>query len=213
MSHTPASAKMAWHASKLQVPGAERTTCQMAAPDDTTSRSPSGDPQPSGSPPEGSDGRRPLLRRIADRWNGLGPAAKAGVFVVCGVAAVGVRAFLAPSNSRATAEAAVEEEPDLPVRWLTNHAGGYYQCSHRPCGKKVNPTIMDHDCCGRCQSSRVRDCSGAAQRDYDGPGSFAHNYFEVPVRLGICEDCGESPEAHPWEFDFIHGDRRARSDA
>jgi hypothetical protein len=166
----------------------------MAAPDDTTSRSPSDDPQPSDPQPEGSDGGRPLRRRIADRWNGLGPAGKAGVIVIGGVAAAVVAGFFAPSNTRATAAAAVDEkDTDPPTRWWTNHAGGYYVCSH--CSKKVNPTITGHDCCGRC--SRGRGCLRAAQRDYDGPGSFAHTYFEALLRPGVCTVCGEPPEAHP----------------
>jgi hypothetical protein len=76
----------------------------------------------------------------------------------------------------------------------TNHAGGYFVCSHMGCSKKVNSTITDHDCCGRC--SQGRDCLTAAQHDYDGPGSFAHTYFEALLRPGVCDTCGEPPEAH-----------------
>lgn len=127
----------------------------MAAPDDTASRSPSDDPQPSDPQPGGSDGGRPLRRRIADRWNGLGPAGKAGVIVIGGVAAAVVGGFFALSNTRATAAAVVDEEDtDPPTRWWTNHAGGYYMCSHMECSKKVNPTIIGHDCCGRCSCGR-----------------------------------------------------------
>jgi hypothetical protein len=36
----------------------------------------------------------------------------------------------------------------------------------------------------------------AAQHDYSGPGSFAHTYFEALLRPGICDTCGEPPEAH-----------------
>ncbi|ACZ83286.1 hypothetical protein Aros01_08771 [Streptosporangium roseum] len=39
----------------------------------------------------------------------------------------------------------------------------------------MKPPITDHDCCGRCR--RGWDCLSAAQRDYDGPGNFAHTYF------------------------------------
>ncbi|MEU5610503.1 hypothetical protein AB0H03_17510 [Streptomyces sparsogenes] len=75
--------------------------------------------------------------------------------------------------------------------WSSN---GYWTCSHSGCSKKVNPTITDHGCCGRC--SPGRDCLSAAQRDYDGPGSFAHTYFEGLLRTGVCTVCGEPPEAH-----------------
>ena len=63
---------------------------------------------------------------------------------------------------------------DRTGRSWTNHAGGYFVCRHMGCSKKVNPTIPDHDCCGRCR--RGRDCLRDAQRNYDGPGSFAHTY-------------------------------------
>ncbi|MFI0218793.1 hypothetical protein [Streptomyces lydicus] len=182
----------------------------MTAPDDTTSRSPSGDPQPSNLPPEGSDGGRPLRRRIADRWNGLGRVGKVGV-LIGGVAVAAVGGLLTLSNGRVTAAAAVEEEDtDPPVSLWTNHAGGYCVCSHQGCSKKVDPTIFGHDCCGRCRSGR--DCLSAAQRDYDGPGGFAHNYFETFLSPGVCDVCGEPPKAHPWVFDFFHGERRSRSD-
>ncbi|MFE7712686.1 hypothetical protein ACFU6I_44765 [Streptomyces sp. NPDC057486] len=75
--------------------------------------------------------------------------------------------------------------------WSSN---GYWLCSHSGCSKKVNPTITDHGCCGRCWPGR--DCLSAAQRDYDGPGSFAHTYFEGLLRPGVCTVCGEPPEAH-----------------
>jgi hypothetical protein len=177
----------------------------MAVPDDTTSRSPSGDSQPSDLPPEGSDGEKPLRQRIADRWNGLGPAGKAGVIVIGAAAVIG--GFFALSSTRATAAAvADEEDTDPPIRWWTNHAGGYYVCSHTGCSKKVNPTITGHDCCGRCQ--RGRNCLSAAQRHYDGPGSFAHTYFEGLLFPGVCTVCGEPHEAHPWVFDFRTGQRR-----
>ncbi|MFI0048146.1 hypothetical protein ACH4M7_34695 [Streptomyces sp. NPDC017249] len=100
-----------------------------------------------------------------------------------------------------------EEDTEPPTRRWTNHAGGYCVCSHQGCGKKVNPTVFGHDCCGRCRSGR--NCLTAAQRDYDGPGGFAHNYFEVLLRPGVCEVCGEPPEAHPWVFDTLTGQRRS----
>ncbi|MEV6808419.1 hypothetical protein [Streptomyces sp. NPDC051132] len=71
----------------------------------------------------------------------------------------------------------------------------------------MNPTVFGHDCCGRCRPGR--NCLTAAQRDYDGPGGFAHNYFEVLLRPGVCEVCGEPPEAHPWVFDTLTGQRRS----
>jgi hypothetical protein len=180
----------------------------MAAPDDTTSRSLSGAPQPFDPPPEGSDGKKPLRQRIADRWNRLGPTGKAGVIVIGSVTAAMVAGLLASSNTLATAaDAVAEEDTDPPTRWWTNHAGGYYVCSHQGCSKKVNPTIFGHDCCGRCWPGR--DCLSAAQGDYDGPGGFAHNYFEVLLRPGVCEVCGEPPKAHPWEFDSLTGQRHA----
>src|SRR2546426_10815356 len=52
-----------------------------------------------------------------------------------------------PTQTRATAADVVEEEDtDPPTRWWTNHAGGYYVCSHQGCSKKVNPIIFGHDC-------------------------------------------------------------------
>lgn len=182
----------------------------MAAPDDTTSRSPSRVPKPSDAPPEGSDDERPLRQRIADRWNSLGPFGKAGV-VVGGLAAAAVGGFLVLSNTRATAAAEVEdeEETDRVVRSWTNHAGGYFVCSHLGCQKKVDPTVFSHDCCGRCRAGR--DCLGASHDDYDGPGGFAHTYFEGLMRPGVCVICGEPPKAHQWVFDHLRGDRRPAS--
>lgn len=150
-----------------------------------------------------------MRQRIADRWNGLGPAGKAGVVVIGGVAAAVIGGFFAISSTRATAAAVVDEEDaDLPTGLWTNHAGGYYACSHMGCSKKVNPTIIGHDCCGRCGHSRQHDCLGAAQRDYSGPGGFSHTYFEGLLRPGVCTVCGEQPEAHQWIFDFLTGQRR-----
>lgn len=133
--------------------------------------------------------------------------------MVGGVAAAVVGGFLVLSDTRATAAAEVEDEEedtDLFVhRSWTNHAGGYFVCTHLGCQKKVNPTIFDHDCCGRCWPGR--DCLGAAQRDYDGPGGFAHTYFEGLMRPGVCVTCREPPEAHPWVFNRLTGDRRPAS--
>jgi len=123
------------------------------------------------------------------------------------VAAAVARGIVAPPTTRVIAAAAAEDEDtNPPTRSWTNHAGGYYECSHQGCRKKVNPTIFGHDCCGRCW--RGRDCRSAAQRDYDGPGGFAHTYFEGILFPGVCTVCGEPPEAHPWEFDSRTGQRR-----
>ncbi|MEW2290225.1 hypothetical protein [Streptomyces sp. NPDC047841] len=176
----------------------------MAAPDGTTPRSQSGDHQPSDPPSEDGDERKPLHRRIAD---GLAPVGKAGLILLGLVATVAVSRALTPSNTAATKTE--EEDTDPPNRWWTHHAGGYYECGHQGCRKKVDPTIMTHDCCGRCRAGR--NCLSAAQRDYDGPGGFAHNYFEVQVRPGVCDVCDEPPEAHLWVFDFHHGDRYVRT--
>jgi hypothetical protein len=81
-----------------------------------------------------------------------------------------------------------------PGRSWTNHAGGYFVCSHMGCSKKANSTVTDHDCCGRCR--RGRDCLSDAINNYDGPGSFAHTYWEAILRPGVCATCDEPPEAH-----------------
>lgn len=119
--------------------------------------------------------------------------------MIGGVAAAVVGGFFALSNTRASAAGPGRDSCDaitdpFEVRRWTNHAGGYYVCSHTGCSKKVNKTITDHDCCGRC--SRGWDCLRAAQRDYDGPGGFSHTYFEGLLRPGVCTVCGEPPEAH-----------------
>lgn len=91
---------------------------------------------------------------------------------------------------------------------FTNHGGGYTNCWHSGCAKKVNPMIhRNHDCCGRCQNGR--DCSRASRLAYDGPGTSAHNYFATLLNPDVCNDCGEPPEAHPWEYHPIRGQRFA----
>lgn len=177
----------------------------MAARDDTTSHSLDDDPHPSDPRTEGSNEPRPVLQRIAETWNLLRPVAKAGVIVIGTVAVMAVKSLLALADTHATATDSVEDDANLITRWRTNHAGGYYVCTHNGCSKKVNPTIFGHDCCGRCRLGR--DCLSAAQRDYDGPGGFAHNYFETLLYPGVCDTCEEPAEAHLWVFDFIHGDR------
>lgn len=76
----------------------------------------------------------------------------------------------------------------------TDHAGGYYVCSHGGCAKKVNRTISDHDCCGRCRPGR--NCMIAAQANYAGPGLFAHAYTSTIKGRKLCDACGEAPEVH-----------------
>lgn len=170
----------------------------MAVPDDTRPSSPSGDPRRSEPPPGGSDGGRPLRQRIAARWNGLAPAGKAGV--IGGLAVALVKGFFVLSNARASAAGPRPDSGDddsyapFEHRHWTNHAGGYYVCRHQGCSKKADWTITAHDCCGRCGPGR--NCLRAAQRDYDGPGRFAHRYFETWLRPGVCDVCGELPEAH-----------------
>ena len=83
---------------------------------------------------------------------------------------------------------------DFTDRAWTNHAGGYYVCKHSGCSKKADWQITDHDCCGRCSLGREHRL--AAQRDYAGPGTFAHRFDVVWTRPGRCGTCGEPPEAH-----------------
>jgi hypothetical protein len=175
----------------------------MEAPDETTAHPPSDDSEPSGPPPSASDGAATFRQRIAAGWSRVGPAAKIAVIVLTTVV---VKSFIAAADARARETAAAgEDNAGPPTRRWTNHAGGYYLCDHGGCSKKVDPTIFDHDCCGRCRQGR--DCSRAAQRDYDGPGTFAHNYFQGILSNGVCGDCGEPPEAHPWAFDRHTGQR------
>ena len=98
-----------------------------------------------------------------------------------------------------SSEPAVTAEPEADVvpfvsRTLTNHAGGYYVCSHGGCSKKVKEMITDHDCCGRC--SQGRDCLQTAMATYDGPGTFYHQYWEKVLDPGACGTCGEIRAAH-----------------
>ncbi|MET7548573.1 hypothetical protein [Streptomyces sp. NPDC005078] len=119
------------------------------------------------------------MNGLQPKMNGLGRAGKARVVIGGVAAAVAGAVLIALSNTRATVVEEGGEDTEPPIGQWTNHAGGYYMCGHM-CGKKVNPTIMSHDCCGRCRIGR--DCQRAAHRDYDGPGTFAHNYFEVSLR-------------------------------
>ena len=80
------------------------------------------------------------------------------------------------------------------TRMWTNHAGGYFTCSHRGCAKKVVASITDHDCCGRCAGAR--DCHNKAAANYSGPGTFYHRYHEGIVAPGVCMTCKEGRESH-----------------
>ncbi|MEV7441355.1 hypothetical protein AB0O22_09425 [Streptomyces sp. NPDC091204] len=57
-------------------------------------------------PPEGSDGERPLRRRIADRWNGIKPAAK----MIGGVTAAAVAGGLIAYYRTRAAEDSHEDD-------------------------------------------------------------------------------------------------------
>ncbi|THA29231.1 hypothetical protein E6R18_25230 [Streptomyces sp. A1277] len=93
----------------------------------------------------------------------------------------------------------VAEEPSR--QYVTQGVNVLYtRCSHSGCQKKMDPRIIGHDCCGRCQTSKVRDCQEAADRAYQGPGGFRHNYFEGALFPGVCTACGEPPEGH-WVLD------------
>lgn len=89
------------------------------------------------------------------------------------------------------------------VRYYTNHAGGYYTCSHTGCKKKADSFITNHDCCGRCGMGRT--CKQESMADYDGPGGFAHRASPPsPAAIqigtatpGICTVCHEPLEDHP----------------
>ena len=174
----------------------------MTAPDDRTEH------PPSDTPPAGSNAERPVRRRVDDAWHRIEPVAtKAGAVVLSVAAAAVVKGLIARSSTHTPAPAP-EKPADPPTAMWTNHAGGYYTCSHGGCQKKVNPTIFGHGCCGRCFPGR--NCLSAAQRDYDGPGHVAHNYHDGPLYPGVCTICSQPSEAHLWHFDRIHGERRAR---
>lgn len=137
-----------------------------------------------------------LRRRIADSWNSLTPAGKAAVLGGAAVATLKVLAALSDARTTpASNDTTTPVKPDTEGFW-TNHAGGYYVCSHQGCTKKKKPSITSHACCGRCRTSWLRDCLTVAQRDYDGPGNFFHTFFETLVNPGVCSVCGEGPDAH-----------------
>ncbi|MFD4795975.1 hypothetical protein [Streptomyces anulatus] len=156
-----------------------------------------------------TDGREhrkpPLHRRIATRWDNLNPTTKTivvtGLTVVAGGA---LRALAGGRTTETTALAPLPVEPDDTGRGRYDHLGRhvqlnnhglYYMCRHYACSKKVNWTIPGHDCCGRCTPGR--NCLKEAQRDYAGPGTFAHKFWDTFMQPGICVTCGELPEVHP----------------
>ena len=70
----------------------------------------------------------------------------------------------------------------------------YLGCEHSGCSKKVNPSITDHDCCGRCSQGRAHLQDAA--NSYSGPGTFFHGYWETLLQPGACATCGEPRAAH-----------------
>ncbi|WDT54091.1 hypothetical protein [Streptomyces sp. G7(2002)] len=149
-------------------------------------------------------GKPPLRQRITARWDNLQPATKAVVVTALTAAATGALRALVDSRTPAAAptpqsEVAGETQTgryDHLGRhvYLHNH-GHYYVCRHTPCSKKADWTIPGHDCCGRCTPGRT--CRREAQRDYAGPGSFAHKFWDTLMHPGVCATCGEPPEVHP----------------
>ncbi|MBD0844775.1 hypothetical protein [Streptomyces sp. TRM68416] len=173
----------------------------MASDEETHRPEPSSEDTQADPPPEGSDGKKPLRRRIADGWNGLGGAGKLAVIGGVVVAVVGGIVAVALSNPRAAdldpdcddSDDSTDQEP--VTRMYTNHAGGYYRCSHKGCSKKINHIYMtDHDCCGRCWIGR--DCMTVAASECDGPGGFPHTYRDALLFPGVCTICDERPEGH-----------------
>ncbi|MGW6404289.1 hypothetical protein [Streptomyces sp. NPDC055134] len=82
---------------------------------------------PSGPPPEGSDKRKPLRRRIADRWNGLGRTGQAAIGVTAVVVGGVVLSYLrarqvgdtaavsAPEGHMTTEPLSFDEQEELVV--------------------------------------------------------------------------------------------------
>ena len=80
------------------------------------------------------------------------------------------------------------------IVWNVPGAGSYVGCSHSGCKKKASDSITDHDCCGKCSSSRGH--LQAALASYSGPGTFRHDYWETLMQPGTCGTCGEARQAH-----------------
>lgn len=151
----------------------------------------------------GKDARKPLRQRVADGWNNLNVAGK--VVVIGGVAITVFAGLVVLANIRGSDdEPEPESSKDTPApvnnRRYTNASGGYAQCTHGPCSKKMDPRITIHDCCGRCRYSRYQDCWARARDAYTGPGSFAHNFHEALLYPGVCTVCEEPLKGH-WVLD------------
>lgn len=167
---------------------------------DTTDEQP---PEPTAALDEA---QRPLRQRVADRWNGLNVAGKA--VVVGGIVLAAAGGLLMLAYARASTDDPDQNDDDqgngnaTPDRQYVAQGTRvlYVRCSHWACTKKMRPAITGHDCCGRCETSRIRKCSEAAERSYDGPGSFLHDYREGMLFPGVCVTCGEPPEGH-WVLD------------
>ncbi|MYS39157.1 hypothetical protein GT025_34060 [Streptomyces sp. SID4920] len=127
------------------------------------------------------------------------------------IAVVGGLAVLAAARATTTDVTPGDNEADTDgqsgrrppfnaARRPTNGSGGYNQCTHSGCKKKMDRRIIGHDCCGRCQTSRFQDCWEASLRLYDGPGRFPHDFFGTLLNPDTCADCGEPTEGH-WVLD------------
>ncbi|MFJ3709994.1 hypothetical protein [Streptomyces sp. NPDC090053] len=151
----------------------------------------------------GKHKRKPLHQRVADGWNGLNVAGK--VVVIGGAAITVAVGLVVLASIRASGDdPEFESSEGIPARVNdrrpTNASGGYYQCTHGACSKKMDPRITTHDCCGRCRYSSYQDCWAISHRAYDGPGNFAHDYFETLLFPGVCATCEEPRKGH-WVLD------------
>ena len=119
-------------------------------------------------------------------------------WVVAAMAGAAFVAHVVSAWPRDTDEAARRFRDDpggFGTHWNSG-SGGYRQCGHQACSKKAKDFITSHDCCGRCRIANSRDCAGKAMRDYDGPGSFYHDFHDGIMQPGVCVTCGESEGAH-----------------
>lgn len=121
---------------------------------------------------------------------------------VLGVAAVVIGQFIVSAWPRDNTEADEEvrrrfgDDPGSFGTHFNSGSGGYRECGHRACSKKAKDFIRSHDCCGRCRIANDRDCGNEAMRNYDGPGSFYHDFHDGIMQPGVCTVCGEPQEAH-----------------
>ncbi|MFE4423870.1 hypothetical protein [Streptomyces sp. NPDC056817] len=112
------------------------------------------------------------------------------------VAAV-VGQLVVNARPRAVGEAdRFRDDPGSFGTHFNSGSGGYRACGHGACSKKAKDSIRSHDCCGRCRIANYRDCESKAMRDYDGPGSFYHDFHDGIMQPGVCTVCGEPQEAH-----------------